>query len=114
MICGDVCEADFADGTIYFFYNPFGVDTMREVLRNIRASLDYCARQIKIVYYNAIYESELRELDWLEKYDICDAQGAGGIVLAVQAPLGCNDALTTDRGSNAYRRTQKACKAFVE
>jgi lipid II:glycine glycyltransferase (peptidoglycan interpeptide bridge formation enzyme) len=65
VIIGDACQVDLREGTIYFFFNPFGPSTFREVLDNIRATLDSRDRTIRIVYYNAIYERILYESDWL-------------------------------------------------
>ena len=33
--CGDAASADMADGTIYLMFNPFGAETMHDVLSNI-------------------------------------------------------------------------------
>jgi hypothetical protein len=68
IICEDAAKADLSDGTVYFMYNPFGPDTMREVLRNIEASLLTNPRRITVVYYNALLEALLDEQSWLGKY----------------------------------------------
>ena len=35
MVCGDASTADLREGTIYFMFNPFGADTMRDTPENI-------------------------------------------------------------------------------
>jgi precorrin-6B methylase 2 len=67
IICADVANADLSDGTIYFMYNPFGSDTMREVLKSIEISLWKNPRRVTIVYHNALLEALLDEQSWLEK-----------------------------------------------
>lgn len=61
--------ADLSEGTIYFMYNPFGADTLRDALDNIRESLLRTPRSIKLVYYNSVHEGILQSCEWLEKYD---------------------------------------------
>ena len=69
IICEDAAKTDLSDGTVYFLFNPFGAATMREVLKNIRRSLDEKPREVIVVYYNAIYGEILQESGWLETYD---------------------------------------------
>lgn len=66
IICGDAAQVNMANGTIYFMYNPFGADTMRAVLQNIRRSLEAAPRDITIVYYNAIHEALFVACEWLQ------------------------------------------------
>lgn len=65
IVCGDAATADLSDGTVYFLYNPFGRETMADVLRNISHSLESNPRQIKIVYYNAVHNDLLAATGWL-------------------------------------------------
>lgn len=67
MVCGDACQLDLSGGTIYFFYNPFGPTTFREVLDNIRRGWS-AEKAIKLVYYNAKSEHVFRDAGWLERY----------------------------------------------
>jgi hypothetical protein len=39
IVCGDAATAELSEGTIYFMFNPFGADTLRDTLENIRGSL---------------------------------------------------------------------------
>jgi predicted RNA methylase len=66
--CADAAATDLNGGTIYYMYNPFGCDTMSEVLANIRATLSKNPRNITIAYYNSIYEDLFQATGWLEKF----------------------------------------------
>jgi precorrin-6B methylase 2 len=35
IVCGDAPTADLGEGTIYFMFDPFGADTIRDTLENI-------------------------------------------------------------------------------
>jgi len=76
IVCGDATTADFADGTIYFMFNPFGPETLRDTLENIGNSLSERPRPIRIVYYNSIHESVFETLSWLVK--VWQFQSFGG------------------------------------
>lgn len=75
IICGDAARADLSDGTVYFMFNPFGPETMRDVIGNIQRSLSRNPRAIIIVYYNALYELALETGGWLERYHHFDTAG---------------------------------------
>jgi precorrin-6B methylase 2 len=64
--CEDASTADLSDGTIYFLYNPFGPDTMRDVLGHIHRSLAERPRPVRIVYHNSVHEQLMRSCEWLE------------------------------------------------
>lgn len=66
--CLDASRADFSDGTLYCFFNPFGADTLRSVIANIEKSLSEHPRKIKIVYYNALHEDVLHSFPFLNLY----------------------------------------------
>lgn len=66
--CEDAARADVGDGTIYFFYNPFGPDTMREALANIKRSLAQRPRRLRLVYYNSVCRDVLEACIWLRRY----------------------------------------------
>ncbi len=65
----DAASADYSQGTIYCMYNPFGRDTMREVLARIRASLDVRPRRVQLVYFSPWHEDLLADADWLRCAD---------------------------------------------
>ena len=77
IICDDAARVDMSDGTIYLMFNPFGPETMRDVIENVQRSLSTNPRAITIVYYNALYESVLEVGSWLERY--YDFHTAGGL-----------------------------------
>lgn len=68
IICEDAAKANLSDGTIYFMFNPFGPDTIRDVIENIRRSLSNNPRTVTIVYYNARHEPALEAGNWLEQF----------------------------------------------
>jgi predicted RNA methylase len=68
IVCADAATADLSHGTIYYMYNPFGADTLREVLNNLRRSLAANPRKATIVYYNAVHEWLFSAEAWLEKF----------------------------------------------
>jgi len=68
IVCADAATADLSEGTIYYMYNPFGADTLREVVANLRRSWADHPRSLQIVYYNALHECLLASEPWLEKY----------------------------------------------
>ena len=75
IVCGDATTADLSDGTIYFMFNPFGPETLRDTLYNIESSLTRSPRPIRVVYYNSVYESVLESLGWLERVHQFDSFG---------------------------------------
>lgn len=68
FICDDATKVDLSDGTIFYLFNPFGAETMKEVLVNIYYTLVKNPREIRIVYYNAVHEEILQSFEWLDKY----------------------------------------------
>jgi SAM-dependent methyltransferase len=67
IICGDAAETDLSEGTIYYLFNPFGEESMRDTLANIHRSLAVKPRSIKIVYCNPTCESVFQSSGWLRK-----------------------------------------------
>ncbi|MHB9154869.1 MAG: SAM-dependent methyltransferase [Endomicrobiales bacterium] len=55
------------DGTVFYLFNPFGGNTVREVVKNIRESLRLNPRSIRIVYNNCVHGEYLESADWLVK-----------------------------------------------
>lgn len=75
IVRGDAATVDLSDGTIYFMFNPFGPDTLRDTLENIRCSLSRSPRAIKIVYYHAKHQCVLQDQNWLAKVQEFDGFG---------------------------------------
>jgi precorrin-6B methylase 2 len=69
VICADAATADLSEGTVYYLYNPFGKDTLRDFLANLETSVSRTPRKVMVVYYNSLHESILKASGWLKKYD---------------------------------------------
>lgn len=65
IVCGDAARIDVSEPTIYFLFNPFGPQTLRDTLEAIRGSLAGNPRSIRIVYYHSKYRSAVDDLRWL-------------------------------------------------
>ena len=63
--CCDAATADINDGTVFYLYNPFGINTMTEFLRNLELSIMYNPRKIRIAYANSIYSNVFRKSKYL-------------------------------------------------
>jgi SAM-dependent methyltransferase len=63
-------EFDYSDATVLFMFDPFGADTLQQVLDKVRADTDGRARTgdrgIRVAYANPTHEGVLREQSWLE------------------------------------------------
>jgi len=57
IIQSDAAHADVGGGTIYYFYNPFGQETLLDVLRNIVRTHDFAKQTVTIIYMNAVATS---------------------------------------------------------
>lgn len=67
IIEADVTDYISRDGTVFFFYDPFGYETFMAVIGAIRRSIEENPRKIKILYYDARYEDVLSSLPWLKQ-----------------------------------------------
>lgn len=56
VVCGDVCDVAFDEGTVFVLFNSFGPDTLCAVLERLRESLAANPRRVQFVYYNALYD----------------------------------------------------------
>ena len=61
----DAAEFDPGEGTIFFFFNPFGAKTISAILANIKNSLTTNPREIQIIYYSAVHREVFESQDWL-------------------------------------------------
>jgi precorrin-6B methylase 2 len=66
-------EFDFRRGTLFYFFNPFGADTLRSVLSAMERGLREAPRPIRIVYVRPLHEDVLKQFAWLEKVDEYEA-----------------------------------------
>lgn len=69
FICRSAADYDFAEASVVMLFNPFGADTMREVLDQLHQSLVKNPRPLRIVYGNPILSSMLAAKPWLELYE---------------------------------------------
>ncbi|MDA0668233.1 MAG: class I SAM-dependent methyltransferase [Planctomycetota bacterium] len=58
-------DFDFDTTTVVFLFNPFGADTLRDVLHLLEQSLKRNPRRLRIVYVNPVHEQVLSNADWL-------------------------------------------------
>jgi len=58
-------DFNFDTTTVAFLFNPFGADTLRDVLNRMRQSLERNPRRFRIVYVNPMHEHVLSNADWL-------------------------------------------------
>lgn len=65
LLCEDAARACLSGGTIYYLFNPFGSDTMRDFLANLKLSLESEPRTVVIVYHNCVHRSILDSCNWL-------------------------------------------------
>ena len=65
FIEGEAMDFDPAEGTVFFFYNPFGEKTFQKIVNNIERSLQKNPRRILILYKNAKEKKLLDEASWL-------------------------------------------------
>ena len=62
---GDAVHFDVTEGTVFYFYNPFGEKTFKAIIDNIKKSIDARPRPMRILYKNAILRTILDEAVWL-------------------------------------------------
>lgn len=61
----DAALADYTQGTIFWFNNPFGAQTMAAVMRAIELSLQAHPRSIQVAYIHPLQEHVLAACPWL-------------------------------------------------
>lgn len=59
-------DYDYDEATVLTLFNPFGSETMRQVLKRIEQSLARRPRDLRIVYLNPILSPMLAAKPWLE------------------------------------------------
>lgn len=65
---GDVAQADLADGTIYFLFNPFGAATLQSVLDRVNEAGQTQPPEVEFIYYKDVHADVFENCGWLEKY----------------------------------------------
>ena len=64
LINVDAAQYEFTDETIVYMFNPFGPDTLREVLKNLLLSIERNPRQVTIAYTNARHSDVILSQSW--------------------------------------------------
>ena len=79
----DAVKFDPEEGTIFYFFNPFGARTFREVLSKIHDSLQRNPRRIYLVYYNTACKEVFDCEPWLTQERVIhkDLGGNPAIIL---------------------------------
>lgn len=65
LINTDAANFVVKEETIFYMFNPFGHKTLEMILQNIKESLVYNPRKIRIVYYGPAQRLLLDDQDWL-------------------------------------------------
>jgi len=66
VLTADVMQVNLDQGTIYFFFDPFGAETLSGVLKKIQASLFTIPRKVRIIcFHPGPRKSLFDECDWL-------------------------------------------------
>lgn len=75
FIRGRAEDLDYLWGTVFYFFNPFGPETMKEVLQKLESGLRARPRPVKVVYVNPVYEGPLADTGWLTKDAVWQPSG---------------------------------------
>jgi SAM-dependent methyltransferase len=63
---GDAAEMDYTDGTVFFLANPFGPETLRNVVDRIGATLHANPRPARFIYVNPVHRDVFESTGWLK------------------------------------------------
>jgi SAM-dependent methyltransferase len=74
-------DVDFDPGTVFYFVNPFGVETMRKVVAKLRDSVARRPRRVLVVYHNALYAELMDDSGFLERFHTFTTPGGKNVVL---------------------------------
>jgi hypothetical protein len=69
IVQGRVQQFDYRQGTVFYLFNPFGPDTLGQVLRNLACGLHTSPRPVRIAYVNPTHEEVLEASGFLVRYD---------------------------------------------
>lgn len=81
VICDDAATADLGNGTVYYLFNPFGAETLRDFLANLRESIRRNPRPVRLCYGSPRHEEVLAECGFLELYDEFRTLGGSRVLL---------------------------------
>ena len=57
IICTDATKTEIKNATVYFLYNPFGSEILRDFLDNIER---IATKKIRLYYLHAVYENQFK------------------------------------------------------
>lgn len=66
ILCENAADANYEKGTVFFLFNPFGIETLEIVLSRIESSVVADPRSVRIVYYNPRHVELFRSTPWLD------------------------------------------------
>jgi hypothetical protein len=65
FVYGNVCDYKIdSEDTVFYFFNPFGEDTLRKVLNNIKLESIGRTKKYTLVYINPIHAFVFEETDF--------------------------------------------------
>jgi cyclopropane fatty-acyl-phospholipid synthase-like methyltransferase len=62
-------DFEYTTGTVFYMFNPFGPETLGQILQKMKEGLALVSRRIRIVYSTPAEEDQLRGSGWLKEYD---------------------------------------------
>jgi len=68
IVHGGAQDFDYAAGTVFYLYNPFGAEILGQVMTRLKQSLARRSHPIRIVYMKPHCELLMLEAAWLEPY----------------------------------------------
>ncbi len=67
VVTADAADYPFADETLVYLFNPFGPETLRAVLANLRRSLEAKPRRLRLCYYHPKHRDVIQGAGWLRR-----------------------------------------------
>ena len=73
IVHSPVEDFDYAKGTVFYMFHPFGPATLQKVVSKLAAIHDRERRTLKMAYVWPMHESVLKQQRWLEELDRWEA-----------------------------------------
>lgn len=67
VVTADAADYPFTDETLVYLFNPFGPETLRAVLANLRRSLEARPRRLRLCYYHPKHRDVVQQAGWLKR-----------------------------------------------
>jgi SAM-dependent methyltransferase len=77
VMLGSATDFDYAGGSVFYLYNPFGGDLFGQVVSNIRDGVKRGKRPVRVVYVNPVCRDVLDKSDWLKAPEVIFVDRAG-------------------------------------